>query len=362
MKLANFSIGLCTSFLLALGVSYQVKAHEGSHPSTGTKGNLTEPNKDKLVKQFLQGIPEIPITTTDINTISQQFYNRFNLKDDLNRPNLFILPEDIKLPATTPGEWIAAPGGDAFQFNITAAPLSKLDQPITNTINTSKYDTPFSAAIAFIPPGTGGPTPHIHWWEDEWYWILKGKLDWYAGNNMYESGDIPGVNAPLENQFSHVELHTGELAYSHENHVHAYQNNSEETSILIHFWRRLENTDGGIEQFFLDKEVGRLVENPTDALPPNNVIDINWAAKWIEKFPKYGASASTFFDEYLTENAVIEEMDWGKIKDNHYEDLIALLRQVPELRREIPEPSIILSLLAFGSFSVILKFNKKNKF
>ncbi len=368
MKLAKFVTGLSTSLLLTLGVSYQVKAH-GADPHTpaGTiTGNLTQEQKDKLIDQFLDGLPELPITEADRNLIGQQFSNRLSVEDDSMRPNVFILPEELKLPATIPGEWVAAPGGDAFQFNIIASPVSTLDQQITNTISTSQYNTPFTAGIAFIPPGTGGPPPHIHWWEDEWYWVLKGQLDWYVGSNMYGMEDIPGVNAPLEDQFSRVQLSTGELVYSHEKRLHAYQNNTNETSILIHFWRRLENTDGGIEQHFLDDEIGRLVENPSAALPPGGIIDIEWAKKWSEKFPQYGGRASNFFGEYLAEDAVVEGLDPQILKNNNVEELVALLRQVPELReipqpQPVPEPSETFGFLAFSGFLAISILKRKNK-
>ncbi len=367
MKLAKYGMGLFTSLILTLGVSYQVKAHEGSHiPAEAITGDLTEEKKDELIELYLKGLPELPITEADINSMGQQLQHRLSVKDDSMLPNVFILPEDIKLPPTIPGEWVAAPGGDAFQFNIVGSPLSTLDQPITNAISTSEYDTPFTAGIAFIPPKTGGPLPHVHWWEDEWYWVLKGNLDWYVGDNMYYAGAIPGVNAPLEDHFHHVQLGTGELVYSHENHLHAYQNNTDETSILIHFWRRLDQTDGGIEQFFLDKEIGRLVESPSAALPPNGVIDLEWAAKWIKKFPEYGATSSAFFNEYLTENALVEGLDPQKLKDNNAEELVALLRQIPQFRqtpqtRAVPEPSVTFGLLAFGGLFAISTLKRKNK-
>ncbi len=257
------------------------------------------------------------------------------------------------------------PTGDAFQFNVVSVPLSKIDLPITNAISSSEYATPFTATVAFIPPG-GGPTPHVHWWEDEWWWVLKGKLDWYIGDNVYDIGEIPGVNAPLEDNFSRVQLSTGELSYSNDKRLHGYRNNTDETSILIHFWRRLENTDGGIEQFFLDDEIGKLVESPSDALLPNNFFDLERLAKWQEKFPEYRATISSSFDEYLTKNALVEGLDPQKLKDNKAEELIALLRQIPQFRqtpqtRAVPEPSVTFGLFAFGGLFAISTLKRKNK-
>lgn len=367
MKLAKFGMSLSTSLLLTLGVSYQVKAHDQDSriPAKTITKDLTEENKDELVEQFLKGLPELPITEADINSIGQQFENRLSVEDDSMRPNVFVLPEDIKLPPTVAGEWDAFPTGDAFQFNIVASPLSEINLPIKNAISTSKYDTPFTSSVAVIPPAAG-PTPHVHWWEDEWYWVLKGKLDWYVGDNVYDTGAVPGVNAPLEDNFSHVELETGELVYSHDKRLHAYQNNTDETAILIHVWRRLENTDGGIEQFFLDDEIGKLVESPSDALPPNNVIDVERLLKWQEKFPEYGATISSSFDEYITDDAVVEGLAPQILKDNNAEELVALLRQVPELRQtpqiqSVPEPSATVGLLACSGLFAISILKRKNK-
>jgi mannose-6-phosphate isomerase-like protein (cupin superfamily) len=361
MKSAKYSMGLLASLLLSLGVSYQVKAHEQNPhtPAETTTVDLTEKQKDKLVEQFLNGLP---IPEADQNLMDQQFRDRLGVKDDSKLPNTFVLPEDIKLPSTIPGEWVASAIGDSFQFIITAVPDSKLDQKITNTISTSEYDTPFTAAVTFVPPG-GGPPPHHHWWEDEWFWVVQGNLDWYVGERMYEEAAVPGVDAPLENKFHRVQLGTGDLVYSHDKHLHAYNNNTDETTVLIHFWRRLRQTDGGIEQFFLDDELGRLVESPTAALPPNGVIDLELAARFLRKFPEYGGTISSSFDQYLTEDALVEGLEPSILKDNKAEELVVLLRQVPELRqtKSVPEPPATFGFLSFGGLLAITTFKRRNK-
>lgn len=362
MKLAKFGMSLSISLLTSLGVSYQVKAHGihlGLHPNVPA-GYITEEKKDELVEQYFRGLPEIPITGAEINLMRQQLQDRLSVENDSTLPNVFILPEELKIPDTTPGEWVASLGGNAFQFNIIGSPVSTLDQPITNTISTSQYDTPFSAAVAFIPPGTGAP-PHLHWWEDEWYWVLKGNVDWFRGSNNYQAGDTPGVNAALEDQINTVQLGTGELVYSPDNILHGYQNNTDETAVLIHFWRRLENTDGGFEQFFLDDELGRLVESPSAAIPPNNEIDLEWAAKWGEKFPEYGGISTNFLPNYLTTDAMFVPLDPQILKDNNEQELVTLLRQVPELvqTQPVPEAPATPGILAFAGLLTILTLKRK---
>ncbi|NEO18528.1 cupin domain-containing protein [Moorena sp. SIO4A5] len=366
MKLANFAMGLSTTLVLTVGVSYQVKAHGGGGLHTHTQAEvLTEETTDELVEQYLQGLPELPITEADINAITQQLEDRLSVEDDSTLPNVFILPEDLKIPDTILGEWVASLGGNAFQFNIIGSEVSSLDQPITNTISTSEFDTPFSAGVAFVPPGTGAPA-HVHWWEDEWYWVLKGNIDWFLGNNEYEDGDIPGVNAPLEEQINTVNIGTGELVYSPDNRLHGYQNNTDETAILIHFWRRLTNTDGGFEQFFLEDELGRLVETPSAAIPPNNEIDLEyleWAQQWTDRFPEFGGVSNNILDEYLREDAIFEPLDPQILKDNNAKDLVALFRQVPELRqnKSIPEASGTSGILALGALLSMLTLKRKIK-
>lgn len=106
-----------------------------------------------------------------------------------------------------------------------------------------------------------------------------------------------------------------------------------------------------------------MVESPTAALPPNGVIDLKLAARFLRKFPEYGGTISSSFDQYLTEDALVEGLGPSILKDNKAEELVALLGQVPELRqtKSVPEPSATFWFLAFGGLFAITTLKRKNK-
>lgn len=366
MKTAKFKLCLFTLFLLSLGLESKVQAHIESAPIPDEliTEDLTNEEKDELIEQYLDGLPELPVTGADIDDIGQQLRNRLNVSDDENLPSVFILPEDIELPPTLPGEWDSFPAGEVNQFNIVTVPFDEIDLPITNAINSSEYGSPFTYSPAFVPPGAG-PEPHVHWWDEEWFWVVDGMLDIYLGENVYDTGEIPGVNAPLEENYHHVQVESGEMVFSRAKQLHSFKNNQDEFAILLSFWNRVEETDGGIEQFFLNDEIGQLIDNPFD-LPENNGNDPARIARWNELFPEFGVTISSEFDEYLAEDAVVEGLDPEILQDNRSEELVGLLRQIPQLQAEeevtVPEPSIPSGIFVFGSlltFSIFRKTKKK---
>jgi quercetin dioxygenase-like cupin family protein len=114
-------------------------------------------------------------------------------------------------------------------------------------------------------PG-GGPPPHIHSREDEFFYVLDGTFEIRIGDELHALGP-------------------GGFAFVHRGTVHNFRNTAETASrILVGF------TPGGIEGFF--RESGRPATDDGPAPP----VDEDEIARTMAAAPKYGLEAVTFDD------------------------------------------------------------------
>lgn len=112
-------------------------------------------------------------------------------------------------------------------------------------------------------PG-GGPPPHIHTLEDEFFYVLDGTFEVRIGDDVHALG--PGGHA-----------------YVPRGTVHNFRNTAETTSrMLVGF------TPAGIEGFF--RESGRLATDDGPAPP----LDQHEIARTTAAAPKYGVQAVAF--------------------------------------------------------------------
>jgi quercetin dioxygenase-like cupin family protein len=112
-------------------------------------------------------------------------------------------------------------------------------------------------------PG-GGPPPHIHTTEDEFFFVLDGSFEIRIGDDTHALGP-------------------GGFAYVPRGTVHNFHNASETPSrILVGF------TPGGIEGFF--RESGRPATDDGPAPP----LDADEIARTTAAAPKYGLEAVAF--------------------------------------------------------------------
>ena len=130
--------------------------------------------------------------------------------------------EFVYLPANT-GEayWVM---GDMFMYLVTGAESG------------GSYFT----LIADVAPH-GGPPPHVHYLEEEQFYVLEGGLAFSVGDQTFQvrAGD-----------FVHIPRET----------VHSFKNGPRPSRVLITF------SPAGIEGFF--REVGEPVEDRLAAPPP----------------------------------------------------------------------------------------------
>jgi quercetin dioxygenase-like cupin family protein len=112
-------------------------------------------------------------------------------------------------------------------------------------------------------PG-GGPPPHIHTREDEFFYVLDGTFEIRTGDEVHALGP-------------------GGFAYVPRGTVHNFRNTAQTASrILVGF------TPGGIEGFFRDSGRPATDDGPAPALDEDEIARTTVAA------PRYGLQAVAF--------------------------------------------------------------------
>ena len=116
----------------------------------------------------------------------------------------------------------------------------------------------YFAMEALVPPG-GGPPPHIHWNEEETFYIVEGQCSIRLGEETVLAGAGDFVNVPRGT-------------------VHCFHNEGTETMRMI-----LTFTPAGMEKFFEDTL--QPVLDPTQDAPED--IDAI-VARYVEAAPRHG--------------------------------------------------------------------------
>jgi quercetin dioxygenase-like cupin family protein len=115
-------------------------------------------------------------------------------------------------------------------------------------------------------PG-GGPPPHIHTREDEFWYVLDGTFEVRIGDQVHTLGP-------------------GGFAYAPRGTVHNFRNTADTPSrVLVGF------TPGGMEGFF--REAGRRATDAGPAAP----VDADEIARTMAAAPRYGVEAVAFDDQ-----------------------------------------------------------------
>ena len=85
----------------------------------------------------------------------------------------------------------------------------------------------FTAFLSISPPG-GGPGPHYHEREDEWFYIVEGRVDFFLDGTW-------------------TELSPGGCVYSPRGSVHGFKNSTDQPIRVF-----INITPSGIEHFFAE--------------------------------------------------------------------------------------------------------------
>ncbi len=298
----------------------------------------------------------------------------------------YSTPKNIGLPYTynwngydglpvkdAPGSltWSNFPAGEATAFPITSVDADTLNNPAPingqavpppqdtqgnpvnlTSITTKNLANPYTMAVSLVPKRTG-PTPHVHWSDAEWFYVLSGALDLWVGSNEYGVGQIPGQDGqPLESNYYYVHVKAGQMVQGHPGMLHSFTNTQDEPAVWLTFWQRNQSQlPGGIEQFFTRGDISPFVTDYQASVDYTNSLteEQSNARKehWGETFPLYNVTISNKFGQYLTSqqtdpvyanapgpnnSSVNYNIPLEAVQDNGSEALNGLLSSTPELR------------------------------
>ena len=98
---------------------------------------------------------------------------------------------------------------------------------VTILLDGKQTDGKFSSVLVTSPPG-GGPGPHYHEREDEWFYIIEGRVSFFLNGNW-------------------TDLSPGDCAYSPRGSIHGFKNNTDQPiRVFVNF------TPAGFEGLFAE--------------------------------------------------------------------------------------------------------------
>jgi len=261
----------------------------------------------------------------------------------------FDLPLYITLPKKNKKgsyQWDSFPAGEAQQFlvfsvkNKTINSRSPLNGDTGGTVvlnakSSSSSKRPYTIALS-ITPYNAGPTPHIHWADDEAFIMLQGEMDSWIGDpgkkpyELYEfpeGNDTDGDNFPPKKNtkqlpaknvetFYYGHLMAEDGVYLPRGHAHAYRNASPngDPLVFLSMWSRSPGyPKGGIEEFFTLSEptIGRFYDTSDEAASYGNLYNKNIGSKdaisnqkrfidFYNIFPEYYVAISRNFGSFTS--------------------------------------------------------------
>jgi quercetin dioxygenase-like cupin family protein len=121
---------------------------------------------------------------------------------------------------------------DAFATHADSAPTFSVVSDVYRVLATEQSTGGTLGLIdAIVPPG-GGPPPHVHTREDEFFYILEGEITFYV--------ESPGVTAPII-------ARVGTFLFAPKNQKHRFRNETDRPARML-----FGVLPGGMEQLFVD--------------------------------------------------------------------------------------------------------------
>jgi len=242
------------------------------------------------------------------------------------------------------------PTGEAFDFpKVTPNPdpspvLFAEGEQISFLKTTEDTNGQYTLLEVVIPPG-GGPPPHIHHNSDEWFYFIDEGFTLYMGDEHYPEGVIPGINAPKGNVYG-INANPGTLFYSPRNHIHSHTNTGTKPAREL----IIASPSADLDKWF---QLGGVPITDPSNLP---ALDFSKLGLAVSVAPNYGLTISSNFGEFV--DKVYSDFPDEMVKDNHADELIALLNNNP---KPVPESSSVLGVLAFSAFCAISILKRKHK-
>jgi quercetin dioxygenase-like cupin family protein len=131
----------------------------------------------------------------------------------------------------------------------------------------------FTTFLSVSPPG-GGPPPHYHDREDEWFYILEGRVSFFLNSTW-------------------TDLSPGDCVYAPRGSVHGFKNNTDQPMCLL-----INCTPAGIEGFFTEAAEEWSRPEP----------DMNRLKALDEKYGLHEVDATYGIDKSKASDALIEDV------------------------------------------------------
>ena len=248
-------------------------------------------------------------------------------------PKEYRLPRNISLPpiynwnsydglpvySTDNLTWTSFPAGEPTAFLISAASKEQINNPTLNGISvprpadiygnpvdinvysSNKSNSKFDVAVSLVPQNTG-PTPHSHWSDYEWFYVLAGSITLYVSHDEIPNFGIPGVDGvALADRLFEIKVDAGQMVYGPANMIHSFTNYSEEPAVWLTIWRRDQvELSGGISSFFTRGDIAPLVKDYDASVDYFQNSDFfARVSHWAETFPLYNVTISDNFGSYI---------------------------------------------------------------
>jgi mannose-6-phosphate isomerase-like protein (cupin superfamily) len=250
----------------------------------------------------------------------------YRLPLNISLPYIYNWNSYDGLPASTTDRltWNSFPAGEPTSFLISAVSRAEINQPSPingqpvarpadiegNPVEIGVYSSkesslPFDVAVSLVPQDTG-PTPHVHWSDNEWFYVLSGSITLYVDHSLVPDYAIPGVDGTaLADHLYEIKLDAGQMIYGPSNMIHSFTNYSNEPATWLTIWQREQNEqEGGISQFFTRGDIAPLVLDYEASLDYYQNSDFTErVAHWAKTFPLYNVTIAKNFGSYISSGA-----------------------------------------------------------
>lgn len=224
---------------------------------------------------------------------------------------------------------VQGPAGELFNFTTIA----------------NSNGNAFDLVYVIIPP-KAGPPPHIHHWEDEWFYFPEGGLIIFGSTEIYPNASlIPnGVELP-KTVMRRYKTKPGDLIFGPAFYAHGYINEDNVSHPVINVF-----APGGISNYFF--RVGQILTT-LDNLP--TITDTN-KKLFVSEAPNFGMNMSSNMNEYAASWEDDLELYFGN--NPRVQELLKLLENITIQNSgqhiATPHPYLITASLVFSYSAAFL--------
>jgi hypothetical protein len=161
------------------------------------------------------------------------------------------------------------------------------------------------------PPGSG-PIPHLHRWNDEWFYTPDGGAVMLMGSRRYPDFDAPPDKAGKD-RLTMVPMEKHDLMYGPRHYIHGYVNASDKPITVYIVWR--DSPHVSIAEYF--EKIHEPAFNERGLGAPHVSLQ---ALRAIGQARQYGMNFSTGYWEYASE--IEEDPGFGHSNIGGLEELI----------------------------------------